>query len=161
MTPFANDPVADPTGEAIYLRDDETGVAWTVTPGPLPRDPSSGRFVIRHQAGVTRFTRATQGIGHELQVFVDVEDPVKLSLLRVTNPGPQARRLSLFSYTAWILGPPRPGMGAHVVTEVDPATGAILAQNLYNARFPGHVGFSAANVPAALGDRRPAVLPGA
>ena len=37
LTPFANDPVTDPTGEAIYLRDEESGAVWGATPGPLPR----------------------------------------------------------------------------------------------------------------------------
>ena len=57
LTPFANDPVADPTSEAILVRDDDSGEAWSPTPGPLPRDGTSGRFVIRHGAGVTRFAR--------------------------------------------------------------------------------------------------------
>ena len=51
LTPFANDPVTDPTAEAIFVRDDETGEAWSPTPGPLPahrderplRGPPRGR----------------------------------------------------------------------------------------------------------------------
>jgi cyclic beta-1,2-glucan synthetase len=54
LTPFANDPVGDPTGEALYLRDDETGEVWSPTPGPIPRSAQSGRFVVRHAAGVSR-----------------------------------------------------------------------------------------------------------
>ena len=37
LTPFANDPVSDPTGEALFVRDDETGEAWSPTPGPMER----------------------------------------------------------------------------------------------------------------------------
>ena len=48
---------------------------------------ASGQFVVRHSAGVTRFSRATRGIRHELDVFVDVDDPVKFSLLTLTNDG--------------------------------------------------------------------------
>ena len=43
LTPFANDPVSDPTAEALYVRDDETGESWSPTPGPMPRAASSGR----------------------------------------------------------------------------------------------------------------------
>ncbi len=43
LTPFANDPVTDPTAEAIFVRDDETGEVWSPTPGPMPRTPASGR----------------------------------------------------------------------------------------------------------------------
>ena len=55
LTPFANDPVSDPTGEALFLRDEETGDVWSPTPGPIPRTGDSGRFVVRHAAGVSRF----------------------------------------------------------------------------------------------------------
>ena len=74
LTPFANDPVSDPTSEAILVRDDDSGEAWSPTPGPLPRTRKSGRFVIRHGAGVTRFARATSRIRQALDVFVDAAD---------------------------------------------------------------------------------------
>ena len=61
LTPFANDPVSDPSGEALYVRDDDTGAAWSPTPGPVPRTKASGRFLIRHSAGVTRFSRSIAG----------------------------------------------------------------------------------------------------
>src|SRR5204862_5120882 len=48
LTPFANDPVSDPTAEAIFLRDDDSGAVWGATPGPLPRHPDGGRWVVRH-----------------------------------------------------------------------------------------------------------------
>ncbi len=40
LTPFANDPVTDPTSEAIFVRDDETGEVWSPTPGPLAARPA-------------------------------------------------------------------------------------------------------------------------
>ena len=40
LTPWSNDPVRDPTGEALYLRDEETGEVWTPTPLPAGADPA-------------------------------------------------------------------------------------------------------------------------
>ena len=34
LTPWSNDPVLDPQGEALYLRDEETADIWTPTPLP-------------------------------------------------------------------------------------------------------------------------------
>ena len=107
LTPFANDPVADPTGEAIYLRDDESGAVWGATPGPLPRRADAGRWVVRQTAGVTTYQHAAEGLEQSLAVSVAAADPVKLMVLTLTNTSKAARRLSVFGYVEWCLGPPR------------------------------------------------------
>ena len=96
---------------------------WGATPAPLPRRADGGRWVIRHAAGVTRYQHAVAGLTQELAVFVaaggsgqagaaDADEHVRAS----------RRRLSVFGYVEWCLGPPRSGEQRFVVTDVDPPT---------------------------------------
>jgi cyclic beta-1,2-glucan synthetase len=156
LTPFANDPVIDQGGEAIYVRDDDTGRAWSPTPGPMPRTAASGRFLIRHSAGSTRFSRSTEGIHHQLDIFVDADDPVRVARMTLVNTTQAVRHLSVFAYNDWVLGPPRELDTRHVITSFDVAHNAVLASNPYNTTFSGRVGFAAASdrVISATGNRR-------
>ena len=56
LTPFANDPVTDPTAEALFLRDDETGEAWGADAGAAAPHARRAAAVVRHAAGLTRFS---------------------------------------------------------------------------------------------------------
>jgi cyclic beta-1,2-glucan synthetase len=141
LTPLVNDPVSDLQAEAIYLRDEDSGAVWGATPGPLPREIDSGRWVIRHSAGVTRYQHAVAGLEQELTVFVPPDDPVKAALLTLTNTSIKARRLSVFGYVEWCLGPPRVGERRFVVTDIDAASGVLFARNPYNTDFTGRVAF--------------------
>lgn len=155
LTPHANDPVSDPTAEALLLRDEETGAVWSPTPGPLPRAPDGGRCIVRHGAGVTTFQRLAEGVRHRLDVFVDAADPVKLSLLSLTNESGRPRTLTVHAYNEWVLGPPRAGQQTHVVTERDADCGAVLARNPYSGGFAERTAFAHTSEPvrSATGDR--------
>ena len=141
LTPFANDPLTDPTGEAFYVRDDDSGAVWGATPAPLPRRADGGRWVIRHAAGVTRYQHAVAGMQQELAIFVAPGDPVKLAVLTLTNTSRARRRLSVFGYVEWCLGPPRLGERRFVVTEMDGDAAVMLARNGYNTEFGDSVAF--------------------
>ena len=153
LTPFANDPVTEATGEAIYLRDDESGAAWGATPGPMRRTAESGRWIVRHGAGVTRYVHRERGIRHELAIFVHPSDPVRFALLTVANQSGRPRRLSAFGYNEWRLCPPRAGEELHVWTESDPDTSSLLAENPYNQAFRGVAFAHAGPLASRTGDR--------
>ena len=63
LTPWSNDPVSDPPGEALFLRDEETGEIWSPTPLPIRDD---GSYVVRHGQGYSRFEHERRGIATDL-----------------------------------------------------------------------------------------------
>ena len=154
LTPFANDPVTDATSEAIYVRDDDNGEVWGATPGPLPRGDED-TWIVRHGAGVTTFEHGRVGIDQRLDVWVFPDASVKASVLTLTNTTDSPKRLSLFGYNEWLLGPPRIGWQRSVVTARDAPTGAVTAKNPYDADITGRVAFSwcSEQVRSISGDR--------
>jgi cellobiose phosphorylase len=138
LTPWTNDPVSDASGEAFYLRDEERGHFWS--PTPLPRRGSQP-YVSRHGFGYTVFEHTERGIRSELWVYVALDASVKFTVLKVRNECGRSRRLSATGYVEWVLGDLRPKSTMHVVTEVDPSSGALFAGNPYNTEFSDRVAF--------------------
>ncbi len=137
LTPWYNDPVADASGEAFYLRDEETGLVWS--PLPLPCR-GSGSYRTRHGFGYSVYEHVEDGIASEVCVFVALEDAVKYTQIKLRNRSGRARRLSLTGYVEWVLGDLRARSHMHVASETDGA-GAMLARNPYNVEFPGRTAF--------------------
>ncbi len=138
LTPWHNDPVSDLSGEAVYLRDEESGRFWSPTPLPAR---GAMPYTTRHGFGYTIFEYTEDGISTEMRTYVATDAPIKFLVIKVRNDCGKARRLSLTSYFGLVLGPQTPGHRPYVVTEIDPKTGAMLARNSYNTDFADRVAF--------------------
>lgn len=128
LTPWYNDPVSDRSGEALYLRDEETGHVWSPTPAPAPDGLD---YRVRHGAGYTRFEHASQGLSQRLTVFVDSTDAVKFIELELTNQWQRQRRVTATLATEWVLGNSREHGGRHVVPVVIENNCGFLLRNTY------------------------------
>ncbi|HKP96050.1 MAG TPA: glucoamylase family protein [Fibrobacteria bacterium] len=140
LTPWSNDPVSDPGGEAAYIRDRDSGAVWGPTALPIREE---GRpYVAVHGHGYSRFLHASHGIRQELLQWVPWEDSVKISRLTLENMSAGTRRLDVTFYAEWVLAAARGPSTQHVRTRRDPATGALFAVNTWIAEFAGLVAFA-------------------
>ena len=140
LTPWSNDPVSDPTGEAFFVRDEISGELLSPTRAPLHE--GVGSYTARHGQGYSGFEHRASDLVLTLTVLVALDDPVKLSVLTIRNTGTQSRRLSVTAYLEWVLGVARSASGPLLLTSIDPATGAMFAQHPMNLSFGSRVAFA-------------------
>ncbi len=140
LTPWSNDPVSDTPGDILYLRDEDRGGLWTPTPLPIR---GNAPYTIRHGQGYTVYEHTGHGIDGELTVFVPPDQPLRILRLRLHNPGPTTRRLSVTNYVEWVLGVDRAPSARFVITGWDAEAAALTAHNPYNNEFAGRLAFLA------------------
>ena len=153
LTPWYNDPLRDPSGEATWLRDEATGEFWSMMPQPTP---SGDAYRTCHGFGYSRFEHAHADLYSEATVFVAREAPVKLTLLKIVNKSDRPRRISVTGYVEWVLGERRDRSARHVATRIDIECGALLAHNPFHDVFCSRIAFHAigATRPSFTADRR-------
>ncbi|MBS1997666.1 MAG: cyclic beta 1-2 glucan synthetase, partial [Cyanobacteria bacterium SZAS LIN-2] len=138
LSPWHDDPVCDLSGEAYYIRDEETGRFWSATPFPCWPDTTC---VSRHGFGYSVFEMQNDGISSEYWTHTAIDAPVKFVMIRLKNNSGRSRKLSCSGYVELVLGDLRPKTNMHVVTELDARTGALFARNPYNSEFSERVAF--------------------
>ena len=139
LTPWSNDPVGDPFGEALYLRDEKDGAHWSLLPGPAP---AGAVYEVTHGWGYSTYALHARGLQHETTLFVPRSDPVKIVRVQLTNTGKKSRQLSLYFYAQLVLGGLSAQTRAAVTTSF--ADGVIYARNAERGEFSQRVAFASA-----------------
>ncbi len=142
LTPWRNDPVVDPPSEVIYIRDEESGVFWTPTPGPCGVPTA---FEVTHGLGTTHWYHRSHGLSQKLQAIVHPTQPLKLLELRIDNLSSLPRRLTVTYYVPWVLGARRASDGPFTRSAFDADTQAIIAENAWSSISPDQVAFVVAS----------------
>ncbi|HEX5874373.1 MAG TPA: glucoamylase family protein [Pyrinomonadaceae bacterium] len=153
LTSWSNDAVSDPPSEVIYLRDEDSGTLWSATPSPIRERE---QYIVRHGQGYSVFEHTSHGISQELLVFVPLDAPVKISLLRLRNRSGRKRRLSVTNYNEIVLGVSRASSAPYIITEIDQPESTIFAKNPFNNEFADRIAFVATSedISSATCDRR-------
>ncbi len=137
LTPWANDPTMDPSGEVVYLRDEQTGELWSITPQPIR---STQPYRIRHGFGYSIFEHNYSGIEQKMLQFAAPNEPIKLIKLTLKNSTDKNRRLSATYYVRPVMGVNDQQTAHYTYTEIHDRD-LMLIRNAFSSDFPGRVMF--------------------
>jgi len=151
LTPWSNDAVIDPPGEVIYLRDNDTGQHWTVTPLPIRQEEI---YTISHGFGYTSFEHSSYEIEQTLIQFVPASDPVKINLLTLVNKSSQEKHLTLSYFVRPILGVNDQETSMFIQTKLSESD-ILMMKNPYHAVFSETITFMDSSIRerTVTGDR--------
>jgi len=161
LTVWNQDLIKDESGKYIYIRDNETKEYWSAAWKPCC--PEFDSFEVRHGQGYSVLKSAYKGIAVEKTVFVDVNEPVEVWHIALTNQSQSPRHLSLFSCLEWCLGNAadthREFQKTFIETEIDHESGAIFGLKR-PALVPGFISSGLSETPIqgfhAISNQKPA-----
>ena len=146
LTSWYNDPVTDDSGEALYIRDDDSGHYWSPTPLPVA---GIGGYRVRHGFGYSHFEYLQEGIFSRLTVHVARDQPLKYNTLLIRNDSTRQRTLTISAFVEWVLAEHRQKSAPHIRTWIDTSGRAVYARNAFNDVFGKNVAFFSVSASAA------------
>jgi cyclic beta-1,2-glucan synthetase len=151
LSPWSNDPVSDNQGEIIYLCDEYDEV-WSITPLPIREEEA---YTVRHGFGYTSFEHKSHEIAQKLVQFVPINEPVKISIVTLSNESASDKNLSITYYVTPILGVNTKETSMHLISSQN-ASGTLLIQNPYNREFADKICFIDSSIKggSVTGDRK-------
>lgn len=141
LTPWNNDPVADPPGEVLYIREEASQNPFCVTPGPVPDENPS---IVRHGQGYTVFQKNRDGLELTETIYVPIDAPVKVVMLQIHNLQDQPRELEAVYLAEWVLGSDRRKSAPHLINGWDDDGKMLYAVNIFDHETEGKIAFLAA-----------------
>ncbi|MBT9494633.1 MAG: carbohydrate-binding protein [Paucibacter sp.] len=102
LTPWSNDPVADPAGEWFLLQDMATLAVWSVAPGAMGAAQAS--YQVSHGQGYSEIKHRRGDLGVTASWCVDALSSVKQIRLSFINHGSRSLTLRVVGMAEWLMG---------------------------------------------------------
>jgi cyclic beta-1,2-glucan synthetase len=131
ITRWREDATCDDWGTYIYLRDVNSGIAWSA--GFQPTGVEANEYEVAFNEDRAKFTRRDGELTAIQEIVVSAEDDAEVRRVSLTNNGSRAREIELTSYSEIVLSPQaaditHPAFSKlFVETEYLASQGAILA----------------------------------
>ncbi len=101
LTSWNNSPVTDIPSEIIYLQDKETKKVWSLGLNPCPDEND---YYITYGFGYAKYMHTSKGLTQKLDMFVPINDSIKVQILRLENNDLKKKKIKLVYYLKPVLG---------------------------------------------------------
>ncbi len=147
ISPWSNDPVSNPAGEGIVIRDRLSG--RSATPFATLSDDPDALYETRHSPGQSVFRTTTRWLNIESVQELSAEGPAKITQLTLHNHGDRPLELDVLAWTDLVLGNNRAAAAPKIRVHHDVALNALCAVNPWNDEYPDRMTALGANRPIA------------
>ncbi|MCI9245900.1 MAG: hypothetical protein HFJ30_01945 [Clostridia bacterium] len=100
LTAWNNGPVVDVPSEVIYMQDLDTKKIWSLGFNPCPDEND---YHITYGFGYAKYKHASKGITQKVDVFVPMEDNIKVQAIRLENNELHKKKYKLVYYVKPVL----------------------------------------------------------
>ena len=104
LTPWDSSPVHDIAGETIYVRNENSGGVFALTPSKKTKNTKKGQYLTNHGFGYTEFETAREGMKTKLTVFAHSELPLKISFAEIENKMADTAEISVAYFVRPVMG---------------------------------------------------------
>ena len=110
LTPWSNDPLADPPGEWFLLQDLKTREVWSVSASAW--GDATATYRVAHGQGYTTVSHRRGDLEVSALWCVDAQSAVKQVGIKLVNRGQRTQRLRVIGIAEWIMGGNRGDRGS-------------------------------------------------
>lgn len=128
ISSWANTPANDVPSEIVYLRDLDSKEAWTLNANVMEDEED---YYMIYGFGYVKGFHASKGIIQETEVFVPINDNVKINIIKLKNTLSEKRRLKLVYYIKPVLGEDETKTTGNINLEFDKDKNILFAKNIY------------------------------
>ncbi len=101
LTAWNNMPVVDVPSEIIYLQDMQTKKIWSLGLAPCPDEND---YYITYGFGYSKYMHHSKGLSQKLDMFIPLNDMVKIQILKLENNELKKKKIKLIYYLKPVLG---------------------------------------------------------
>ena len=136
LSAWNNNPVQEIPSEIIYLKDIRNGKAWSLGAMPMPDDND---YFVKYGFGYAKFEHISDNIIQTSEVFVPLEDSVKINIIKLKNLLPEKRNLKIVYYIKPVLGEDEINTTGNIILKKD--GNSIKIENKYEDEMKKNIAF--------------------